>query len=69
MRLKFDGSRLARIRAEKGWRHEDAAKRAGVSLPTYKNAEYGKPVQVVPAGKIAKAFRIPIDDLEEAKSA
>lgn len=63
--MKLDRKKLTQLRAKRGWRQKDAALKADVSLPTYVSAEQGNDLQAVKAGKIAKAFRVPLEELEE----
>ena len=62
--MKLDRSKLLQLRAKRQWTQKNVAAKAGVSLPTYHNAENGKDIQVVKAGKIAKALRVDLEDLE-----
>lgn len=63
--MKLDSNKLIQLRAKRGWRQIDVAAKASVSLPTYVNAEQGKNIQAVKAAKIAMAFRVELDELEQ----
>ena len=64
-KLKLKSETLWHWRARKELTQKEAADLAGVSLPTYRNAEYGQLVQLVKASKIAKACHVPLDELKE----
>lgn len=63
--VKVNAGQLIRWRADKTWSQLRAAKFAGVSLPTYKKAEYGQLIQLGKAGKISQRTGVPIEGLEE----
>lgn len=63
-KIRLDGRKLVHLRAAKEWTQKQAAKKAKISLPTYGNAERGLEVQAVKAGLIAKAFHVPVEQLE-----
>ena len=52
-------------RANREYSQAEAAKACGLSLPAYKNAEYGKFVQLVTASRVAKGINRPLMELEE----
>lgn len=64
-KVRLKTKALRRWRARKEFTQKEAAEFAGVSIPTYQNAEYGKELQLVKASRISKAVRIPLDELEE----
>lgn len=64
-KVKLKAESLLQWRARREFSQKAAAEKAGVSLPTYRNAEYGKEVQLVSASRIAKALRVPLELLEE----
>lgn len=64
-KIRLDARKLIRLRAKKEWTQAVAAKKARVSLPTYGNAERGAEVHAANAGKIARAFRVELEELEQ----
>lgn len=55
---------LLKWRADQELTQKAAARRAGVSTPTYQSAEYGHEIQIVSASRIAKAANVPLSQLE-----
>lgn len=64
-KVRLNGRKLVLLRARLDWTQRTAARKARVSLPTYGNAERGLEVQAAKAGRIAKAFRVDLESLEE----
>jgi len=68
-KVRLNTTELLRWRADNELTQKEAAEAAGVSLPTYRNAEYGKELQLVKASRIAKTVRPkskrPLEELEE----
>lgn len=62
--FRLKSERLIQWRIDNKLTQQKAAKRAGVSLPTYQNAEYGRALQLVKASKIAEAVKVPLAELE-----
>ena len=69
MKKTLDRNKLVALRKERKWDQKKAAKAAGVSLPTYMNAESGNPIHQGTAMAIAVAYRKPVRDLEAQEEA
>lgn len=62
--MRLDRKKLVYLRVDKKLTQKQAAKRAGVSLPTYNSAEAGNDIQPLKAGRIAEFYRVDLSDLE-----
>lgn len=67
-KLRLNGKKLVHLRAGEKLTQDEAAKKAQVSTPTYKNAEAGCELQAANAGKIAEAFGVSLEELEMVES-
>lgn len=65
-KVQLDAEKLISLRAKREWTQKTAAEKSRVSLPTYGNAERGNLIQLVKASRIAKAYRIPLEELRSA---
>jgi transcriptional regulator with XRE-family HTH domain len=61
--LRVDGGKLRKLRAGRGWRQEDLARKAGCHLKSVRNAENGEPVVVPTLAAIAGALKVEPKDL------
>jgi transcriptional regulator with XRE-family HTH domain len=63
--IRLDGSKVIRLRQERGWDREDLAKKSGCSPKNVERIEAGGVVAVLPAtaGFLAEALGVPITDL------
>lgn len=67
-KIRLDGRKLARLRANKQLTQTDVARRAGIGRLCYVNAERGCLLQPAKAGAIAEFYNTPLEELE-ARSA
>lgn len=58
--------RVRELRVQHAWTQTQLAERAGVSQATVATAESGKPVSVVSISKLAAAFGVTPQELQEA---
>lgn len=56
---------LVRLRKEKALSQKAAAKKAGITLRTWQNAEHGRRVRSDTAGRIARALEVPLSEIIE----
>ena len=61
--MKLRGYRIDIIRAEAGLTVTELAKVAGCSPETVQKARHDKEVSIMAAGRIAKALKIPLEQL------
>jgi transcriptional regulator with XRE-family HTH domain len=62
-KVRLNARKLVLLRASKEWTQKEAARKARVSLPTYRSAEGGLELQATSAGKIAKAYKLDLEEL------
>jgi transcriptional regulator with XRE-family HTH domain len=63
MSLPLDSKRIKRLREERGWKQEELAERAGLSVGTIQNVEAGRGVSVETRARIAKALGVDARDI------
>lgn len=63
-----DGQAIQRLRIEKGWRHEDLARKVGCSLKTVENVEHGENVYLFTIQNFAQALGVEVTTLLKGAS-